>query len=695
MKKTTIEFIIKALTIASFFIPIVVVPSSFIFPFIVPKILLIRTAVVFLVALYSMLLLINFEAYKPPKTVLTLALFAFGVSFLISTFVGVDAYHSFWDNHERMLGLFTVTHYILLFVVLSSVNKTWADWRLLARWFLVAGSVVMFVGLLQVGNPNLLLNQGSERVASTLGNSIYVGSYGLFLLALAVLLYVRESVLIWKWVELVGMLLALGGMVFSGARGSMLGLAAGVVAALVLYSFAFRGHRQLRTALLCVLGASFVITGILYINRNGHFVKSVPALDRVFSTTISGIANSPRAIAWQVAFESWQERPVFGWGPNNFFYAFNKYYKSRSLEFGYGETWFDNAHNIILNTLSVQGLVGLLAYLSIFVTGIVLLARSWRRGELNIHVFVIGSAFLIAHLVQDITVFEDPTSYLCFMFWLAMINSLCSNKPVSVDKAGKNVVENETVSSDRRVGVAPTLGIVGIAFIVNTIFNLQPALANMQTLVTIGKLSQDPIAALPDVATTFAQSSPHIDDIRNDVTRTMIEIVTNNYEKLGVEKSVEILTVAAEALQKNVILHPHDIRDTLLLGQLFQTAATITNKVEYMLQAEQYTQQALNDSLKRQQIIFGLASIKITIGKAPEAAVLLEQALKDDPKIAETYWRLMIAYRVADEDAKVKATFALAEQNHIVFDAQGQAIIKQILDTPLSTLSAKPVKGKK
>ncbi len=118
--KKTIEWIVKGLIVATFFVPLVVAEESFIFPFIVPKVLLLRSLITFMLGGYLLLLLINWEAYKPRRTPLNIALGVFLLSFFISTFVGVDAYHSFWDNHERMLGLFTIIHYVAYYFVCTS-----------------------------------------------------------------------------------------------------------------------------------------------------------------------------------------------------------------------------------------------------------------------------------------------------------------------------------------------------------------------------------------------------------------------------------------------------------------------------------------------------------------------------------------------------------------------------------------------
>ena len=98
-----LEYLIKILISATFFVPLVVLPKSYIFPFIVPKIILFRSLVLFMLGIYILLLFCNWAKYKIRLTPLNIVVGLFFSSFAISTFAGIDWYKSFWDNHERML----------------------------------------------------------------------------------------------------------------------------------------------------------------------------------------------------------------------------------------------------------------------------------------------------------------------------------------------------------------------------------------------------------------------------------------------------------------------------------------------------------------------------------------------------------------------------------------------------------------
>ncbi len=676
--KQIIANIVRYFIYATFFVPLLVFPTSFIFPFVVPKILAFRSLVELMLGGYVLLLFINWQEFKPKFSWLHVAVLGFFISFSISTFAGVDWYHSFWDNHERMLGLFTIAHYVAYYFIAGAMFKTWDDWKRALRMFLVAGSAVMFVGVLQIINPNLLLNQGSPRIIATLGNAIYVGGYGMFLVFVSFLLFLKEENKVWKLVSVCAGLLAFVSMIFSGTRGSMLGFVIGSAIALIAYILFLRDLPKVRKILMIIAGSGIILVGLLYAFRNSEFVKKIPAVNRVFETSFETVKNSPRWFAWESAVESWKEKPVFGWGPNNFFYAFNKYYQPKSLEFGYGETWFDNAHNILVNTLAVQGVVGVATYLLMFVVAVFLVIIARKKRGLNVHIAVVSIAFLAAHLVQSITVFENPTSYLYFVFWLAMV-AFVSKSTVSDEK---NMAKNNmpSVSVNKTIGMGGVVTTGAVFMLIVFIFNIQPARANMQTLEALKYLSYQPETGFELMKKALAFSSPHIDDIRSDLARTAAQVVASDI-KLDKEKKVEIFMAAFEALQSNVALHPYDIRNYLTLSQLSQSGYLLTGDIKYITDYGTYLQTALSYSPRRQQIIYNVANFNLQIGKMDEAIKLIEDTITDDPKVSEGYWRLAYIHQLSGNAKKAKETLELAEKNGIVFSSKEQEIISEILKT--------------
>lgn len=656
---------IKVLIGATFLVPLVMVPSSFIFPFIVPKILLFRSLVMALLALFVVLFAVNWRSYVHTwKQPVSIAVGLFFLSLLLSTFIGVDWYRSFWDNHERMLGLFTITHYILLYFVATAVLKE-KDWIHLLRFFLLSGAVVMGIALLQKINPQLLLNRGATRVTSTLGNTIYVAGYGLFLLFTGYWLYTKERIKGWRIYALVGSFSGLCGLFASGTRGAFIGLAAGLLVLLISYAIAFKENKKLRQSVLILLLLGVIVSGLLLIFRQTSFVQSIPAIGRLANTSISEGTASTRIKAWGIAVDAWKERPVFGWGPNNYYFAFNKYYRAEFLTHGWKETWFDNAHNIVMNTLAVQGVVGIVVYLGLFVVAILLLWRAFREQRLDGHTVSIASAFLVAHLVQNVFVFENPTSYLYFFFFLAFINHMVMPR-------------REEATSDRHPSTGLLITASLIVLLCIYVFNINPAKANMSAFKTIQNIYRLQKDIPAQYAATVSIPTPHVDDIRNDVARIIGTSANTVLQSGNAEYAKELLTLGYDELEKNKSLHPLDIRVHLNQAQLAQQRTQLFNDPNGFIDAERILEEALTLSPERQQLQFLLSFVKLGLGKGDEAIALVEDARDNEPRVQEAWWRLAVLHQTLGDVPAAKEVIAEAEEAGIVFSAEGLQAIQRI-----------------
>lgn len=665
----TLEKILKIVIGSTFFVPLLVFPSSYVFPFIVPKIIYFRSLVLIMLGLYLILLLSNFKKYRPRFSWVNIAVLLFFVSFAISTFVGVDWYKSFWDNHERMLGLFTIFHYVVYYFITTTIVREWSDWKWFLRTFLLAGSIVMFIGVLQrYVNPELLLNRGSDRVSSTLGNAIYFSGYGLFLFFVGIFLSVKENLkekgveyfsfeASWFWVQILGALLGLWGVFLGGTRGALVGFILGLLVLLGVYFFTLKEKKKLKQLVLLVVLAGVVLLGVLYNYRATNFVGSLPAIGRLLNTDIS--QKNTRVMAWGVALDSWQDKPVFGWGPNNFYYAFNKYYRAQFLEYGFGETWFDNAHSVIMNTLAVQGIVGLILYINIFVLATIYLSKRYKEGEIDVHVLAFGIAFIWAHFVSVATVFDNPTSYLYFFFFLALVSGFSEKT-----KSENSTKNNGSVSMPSVIIVS----LLVILLIYST--DVNAARANKSALATIRDLNAG-TDYRQDYNDALTIPSPHIDDIRNDTTRIFGDIMSQILKDQNVKDKWPVMepfyNQSVDTLEKNIALHPQDIRVTLELAQIKIYGAVAKQNVDLLLEAEKILEDSLALSPKRQQIQYMLAGVKQNLQKYDEAVKLLQDSIDNDPKIANGWQQLEGLYNMLGQADKAKALHEEALESGIQF----------------------------
>ncbi len=123
---------------------------------------------------------------------------------------------------------------------------------------------------------------------------------------------------------------------------------------------------------------------------------------------------------WNMSWEGFKERPLLGWGQDNFLYVFAEHYNPKMWN---QEPWFDRSHDVFFDWLIAGGVLGLLAYLSMFVA---VLYYLWfaRKKHLTIIERSILTGMLAGYFVHNIFVFDNLTSYIIFFGILGYIHTL-------------------------------------------------------------------------------------------------------------------------------------------------------------------------------------------------------------------------------------------------------------------------------
>src|SRR5207253_2786510 len=111
--------------------------------------------------------------------------------------------------------------------------------------------------------------------------------------------------------------------ILSQTRGAFLGLAAGLLVFLVYLVIAGRGPvRKWATGILVFLA---LIGGGLYAVKDTAFVQKFPE-SRLLQLSLSDYTAQTRLWVWSEARQGFFERPILGWGPENFTPVFDKHF---------------------------------------------------------------------------------------------------------------------------------------------------------------------------------------------------------------------------------------------------------------------------------------------------------------------------------------------------------------------------------
>jgi hypothetical protein len=422
---------------------IIIVMNSIFFPFIGGKDFFFRFTIE--LALACMVLWWAFEAHKGDAKKRIVALFkkplvitvtVFAAIFELATIFSYNIQAAFWSNYERGEGGFQMLHYYLFFLLLVLIFSTEKEWKNLFRFSLASAALMILYGI--AGNfsvPGFIgpyaggtVPTGwwhelvSGRFEGSLGNPAYVDPYLIFSMFFAAYLWIASklegkltALKSWGYGILIAILFFF--FILGQTRGALLGLIAGLFVLVIYLIFSSKGKTRKWGAI--VLGLLIVLGIGFYAERNNSAIQNLPE-GRLLQISLTDSTAQTRFWVWGAAWKGFLERPVLGWGPENFTPVFDKFFNPNFYVPGQNnETWFDRAHSVFFDYLTETGALGLLSYLAIF------FVFYWEFFK-NAHKHAVSQlqkglivALPVAYLVQGAAIFDVFPMYLCLFTFLA------------------------------------------------------------------------------------------------------------------------------------------------------------------------------------------------------------------------------------------------------------------------------------
>lgn len=354
-----------------------IVTMQTVFPWVVGKAVFARGVIEVLFALWAVLALLN-PAYRLPRSWL-LALLAIGFIWsVVAALFGVSLVRSVWSNYERMQGLFDAVHWIACFVVFLAVFRTMRHLLVVVNIHLGVGAVVALLAIASFFELPVLIDAQPKinvtRIGGLLGNALFLGGYAAVNSVLAIGLCVHSWLTSRRGARRAVAVLCYGGaallnihaLALTEAMSAWLSLVA--AAAFAVLAFAFWGRsRRLR-----ILVAATAIAGLV----GGGAVLAVPQTgSTVFERLIAlgtDESGQQRSVALFAGVAAFMERPLAGFGPENFIVAWGRHASTG------GKEAHDSAHNRVLEEAATKGILGLGAYAALWVFAYLVLARRAR-----------------------------------------------------------------------------------------------------------------------------------------------------------------------------------------------------------------------------------------------------------------------------------------------------------------------------
>ena len=445
-------------------LPLVLLPGA-VYPYVVGKALYARVLIAVAFGLWAVLALAR-PGWRPPRSTLLILLGLWAAAAAVAAVFGVSPQRSVWSYYGRMQGLFDLAHWVAFAVMAAAVLRTPRDWRRMLWANQAVGLLAAAFAIVRVHVPEWLgsgpLREGAQ-VSGLMGNPGFLGAYlqAVALLAAAFLLRAfapaapvppvqaprrrgrRRSAPAPvpggnRWAarafHATTLAAALWALSLAGSMGAVAGLLAGGACGALMLGFLARG-RGVRIAALATVGALALASATFGGVLGWRVALAEDGAGRVFDNALLERLTSPHSLTvsagsrldnWRAGLAAFAERPLLGWGPDNYIAAAGKHLAADSgrhlASKGSANEGRDHAHNTILEEAVTKGAVGLAAWLALWGWTLAVAVRVARRSQPHERALVVGvGAALVGWLVQSQAWFYFPAAWMVHMLLLAFL----------------------------------------------------------------------------------------------------------------------------------------------------------------------------------------------------------------------------------------------------------------------------------
>jgi len=348
--------------------------------------------------------------------------------FLLATIFSLDPYYSFWESPYRAGGFLNFSFYII-FVILAFLILQKKDWQKIWNFSILIGVLVSIIAVFQQFNIfSKTIIPYAGRPPSTMGGPTFLALYLILLFFITLSFLSKEKAAKKRLFYFFALLLFLYVILITGSRASYFGLFIG------FFYFIFAWQKNFfplkRKKMLFVLKILFgillisSICGIYYLNTKPelpNYLRKSKIFQEISSRLSIDLAFAePRFSAWLISLEAIKEKPVLGYGPENFSIAFDKHYDpSLPLITKDWGSWYDRAHNFLFDISVTAGIPALIIFISLVGVLFWRLQKVKEKEPENSLICHGVQAAFFGYLATNFFGFDTFSTYLIFFLLIA------------------------------------------------------------------------------------------------------------------------------------------------------------------------------------------------------------------------------------------------------------------------------------
>ncbi len=571
--------------------------------------------------------------------------FALLLIYFVASIFSVDPLFSFWGSPLRSGGVVNFVFYIFFaFLVLFVSEKE--DYKKYATCALSMGVFISLLALTQYyGFFKNFIASKADRPSATIGNPIFFGIYLLLMIFLSVAFAIEEKNKYKKIFYTASSIIFFISIIISGSRACWASLLLGIIFFLFFYP---SKKKWIKGAIMVILiVACCYVAYSNTINKYPQFLENNKIFHSVNSrVSIKAFFQDARFPAWEAGVKAVLDKPVLGYGIENFYVGFDKYFFS-----DIGAEWWDRAHNILIQTAADAGIPAAIIYLAIF--GVLLWQLQKQKKTENALLCLALQTTLLCYFIANFFSIDCFPTYMLFYFIISFAVATCLLE---------NPENSTTANFNRKQWHKPIFVVVGglVTIIFLWQYNLLPLIvverANEASSYVDQKKCDNALTELED------QLSKHsfVDAYIRLKYVNALSVCAGYYPDKNLEyanKGIPLLKEAGE-------IQPLYSRTWLSLGGFLTSVANSetnpTKKAELVKEALYYFDKAEALTPGHQTILIERIKLDLVLGN-------LEQAVKDSEKCiilgenyGECYWVKAAAEIRLNQNSKAEEDLAIA-----------------------------------
>jgi O-antigen ligase len=607
------------------------------FPYITSKQLSFNILMELLLAIW-LVFIMRYPEYRPKRNYVTWGLLAYLAAIVASCVVSVNFTLSFWGNAERMLGLFHLLHFLIFYLILITVFRSWKEWRVLLFVSVVVATIVSIIGL-----------KGANSY-STIGNTAYVSGYLIFNLFFTLILFLRSQYKNWRWVYAIPAVIMLYEFWSCHTSGAIIGLFLSLFLFVFLLGLTHINKSLRRSSLVVLLAVIVAVTAIFSQYQSAWFQSSF-----LRNLTAEKATFQTRLLSWKSAAEDFHDHWLFGTGFGNYAIIFDKHFDPKFFNYATTDTYFDRAHNNLIDIASTTGLVGLVTYLSIFAALLYYLIKKFRAnggriGEgsetsrQNLEIIVI-IALTTAYFIQNLAVFDSYVTYIGLMILLGFVYWLMHNNGEAEEEDDKKYFLTLRPNWEWLTLII----FIFIAYLFTSAYNLRPWQMLQGTIDGYSAMAAGKFSDGFNLYKSALTGTP----LDHDARVTLINLLTASPDILTAlpkDEAAADLDYVISLAQTNIANNPLDSLNQMQLAQVYDTAVRYYNN-EDLAKSNDYSRlamQAIDHSIEsspgRVPVYLAKAQMQLVRGENTDAITTVKYAISLNTDYYEGYCRLSQFY---------------------------------------------------